>query len=72
MEKSRLEMEFMDVGSKKFKIAIDEPKNGITPEEVKDAMEAIVASNIFTSTEGDLAGVAGAKIVTTTVNELEF
>ncbi len=72
MEKSRLEMEFMDVGSKKFRISIDEPKDGVTSEEIKAAMEDIISNNIFASTEGDLAQVVGAKIVTTTVNELEF
>lgn len=70
MEKTKLEMEFLDEASKKFVISIDEPRADITPEEVSQAMAAIVASNVFDSKMLDLVKANDARIITTTVNKL--
>ena len=70
MEKSKLEMEFLNTLSKKFVISIDEPKEYLTPEEVQEAMETIIEENVFVSSMADLAEIVEARIVTTTVNKL--
>ncbi len=70
MEKTKLEMEFLDEANKKFVISIDEPRADITPEEVSQAMADIVASNVFDSKMLDLVKANDARIITTTVNKL--
>jgi hypothetical protein len=70
MEKTKLEMEFLSSANKKFIIGIDEPRENLTPEEVQTAMEAIIAENVFKSSEADLTEVVGARLVTTRVDKL--
>lgn len=72
MNKSKLEMEFLDESNKKFVISIDEPRADLTPSEVRTAMEAIVNYNIFDSSMNNLVAVKDARIITTTVDDLEI
>lgn len=70
MEKTKLEMEFLNALNRKYTISIDDPKLDLTPEEVETAMEAIISENVFIVSEADLAKAVEARIVTTTVNQL--
>jgi hypothetical protein len=70
MADSRLEMSFKNQMDKKIKISIDNPRADLTETEVRTLMDNIIARNIFNSSGGDLVGVAGARIVTTQVQEL--
>ena len=72
MEKSRLEMEFIDQEGKKFRLTLDEPREDITEAEVKSAMDDVVAKNIFYTTAGDIVDSVGARIITTVIDELEI
>lgn len=72
MEKTKLEMEFMDEANKKFVLSIDEPKSDLDSEKVKEAMEAILASNIFVSSNSDIIGLSEARIVYTTITKLDI
>ena len=36
------------------------------------AMDSIISNDVFASKYGDLVAVGGARVVTTTVNEMEF
>jgi len=72
MEKSILEMEFLDSQGKKFKITIDEPRDNLTEMEIRSAMEEIVQRNVFFSSTGDIVGVSGARYVRTLVEELNI
>lgn len=72
MNKTKLEMEFLDEANKKFVISIDQPRADITPEEVGIAMNAIVAHNVFTSAMMDLVSPNEARVVTTNINTLEI
>lgn len=72
MEKTKLEMEFLDNANKKFVVSLDEPKVGLTPAEVKTAMDGIIGSNIFGSTTQNLVSANDARIVTTTVETLSI
>lgn len=72
MEKTKLEMEFLDQAGKKFVISLDEPRTDLTPLEVGEAMNTILTHNVFKSSMGDLDLVSDARIITTTVNTLEI
>ncbi|MBC8587516.1 DUF2922 domain-containing protein [Paratissierella segnis] len=72
MDKVKLEMNFLNVANKIVKISIDDPKEDLNNAEVEDAMDNIVALNIFDSKEGDLVGVSGARVIRTSVSDIEF
>ncbi|MDX9916807.1 MAG: DUF2922 domain-containing protein [Gudongella sp.] len=72
MEKTKLEMDYIDAINKSYRMSIDNPREDLVASEVADAMEMLVNAGVFRSTNGDLTGVVGARIVTTTVNELEI
>ncbi|MDR7857508.1 DUF2922 domain-containing protein [Tissierella sp.] len=72
MNKTKLEMEFLDAANKKFVISLDDPRSDITPEEVGDAMDTIVSYNVFASSLQDLVVAKEARIVATAVSTLEI
>jgi len=72
MEKTKLEMEFLDEANKKFVISIDEPRSDITPEEVSQAMTTIINCNIFNSKMLDLVKANDARIISITVNKVNI
>ncbi|NMB27713.1 MAG: DUF2922 domain-containing protein [Tissierellia bacterium] len=72
MGKSKLEMEFKDADGKKFSLSLDEPREDITDLEVKAVMDDVIAKNIFYTAAGDIVTTVGARIITTTVEELEI
>jgi hypothetical protein len=68
----KLELIFKNAADRTAKITVDDVREDITPTEVKTAMETIIAKNVFTSNGGDLAGIHGARIVDTNIQELEL
>lgn len=70
METTKLEMEFLDAGNKKFTIRLDDPRVDITDEEVATVMASILTHNIFTSNALDLVSASEARTVTTTINPI--
>lgn len=72
MEKTKLEMDFLDGFNKRLRISIDEPLEDLVQSEIEDAMDSIIAHNIFQSNGMDLVSREGARIIKTTVNEMEF
>ncbi len=72
MIKSKLEMEFKDVEGKKFGISLEDPKEDLNEMEVKEAMNQVINKNIFATKAGDIVEAVGARLVTTTVEELEI
>ncbi|WP_069650377.1 DUF2922 domain-containing protein [Caloranaerobacter ferrireducens] len=72
MANSRLEMVFKNQLDKKTTISIDNPRDDLTEAEVSAAMNEIILKNIFNSSGGDLVAIAGARIVTTDVQELNL
>lgn len=72
MEKTRLEMDFIDEFNKRVRISIDDPKENLTNTDIEDAMQAIISNNVFLSKDGDLVAVEAARIVTTSTNEITF
>ena len=72
MEKTKLEMEFLDAANKKFVVSIDGPRIDLTPVEVKTAMDALIGFNVFGSDVQNLASANDARIITTTVDTLSI
>jgi hypothetical protein len=72
MEKTKLEMDFLDGYNKRLRISIDEPMEELLQSEIESAMDSIITHNIFQSNGMDLVSREGARIIKTTVNEMEF
>lgn len=72
MDKTRLEMDFLDDLNKITRINLDDPRADLIPTEVQEAMDNIIAHNIFASKAGDFVAAGGARVITTSVNEMEF
>lgn len=65
-----LELIFVNAAGDKVTLRITDPRDDIQETEVRTVMDQIVAKDIFTSTGGSLVGVAGARLVTRDVAEL--
>ncbi|HHX50199.1 MAG TPA: DUF2922 domain-containing protein [Clostridia bacterium] len=72
MQSRRLEMIFQNAGGSRVTVAVVDPRNDLTEQEVEEAMNAILSNNIFDSAGGDLTGLIGARIVTRDVVELNI
>lgn len=68
----RLQLDFIDGLNKSFRISLDDPKEDLLPADIEDAMNAVVSFNAIGTDGVDIAGLDGARIVTTTVEEIEF
>ena len=71
MSTKRLQMIFKNQGNSNVTITVDEPRDNITSEEVKLAMETIIAKDVFRTKSGKIVSIHGAKIISTEVTELE-
>ncbi|PLR95899.1 DUF2922 domain-containing protein [Bacillus sp. T33-2] len=67
-----LELNFVTDLGKPARLTVDSPKEPIDPAVVKLAMEQIIASNAFSSTNGNLAAVGKARVVERNVTEYEL
>ncbi len=72
MEKAKVEMDFLDGFNKRLRISIDEPMEDLVQSEIENAMDIIIARNIFQSNGVDLVSREGARIIKTTINEMKF
>lgn len=71
MIKKKLEMDFLDNINKNHRISLNDPKADLTDIEVFAVMDVILGANVFQSRNGDLVDKVGARIVTTSVDEME-
>lgn len=65
-----LELIFVNAVGDKVTLRVTDPRDDIQEAEVRTVMDQVVAKNIFTSSGGNLVGVAGARLVTRDVAEL--
>ena len=72
MNKTKLEMEFLDALDKKFILRVDNPREDLTDIQVSQAMEDIIRENIFLSGDLDLKAASTARLVTVSTNALEI
>lgn len=70
--KKRLLMNFMSELDRKVSIAIDDPREDITEDEIKEVMDLIVEKNIFAPNGADLVDTVEAKIVVTDTTEFDL
>ena len=61
----KLVMTFKTTDDKKVSLTVDNPREDLTEEEVKTAMELIKEKNIFAPGGADLASLVSAKVVET-------
>ena len=61
----KLVMTFKTTDDKKVSLTVDNPREALTEEEVKTAMELIKEKNIFAPGGADLASLVSAKVVET-------
>ena len=61
----KLVMTFKTTDDKKVSLTVDNPREDLTEEEVKTAMELINEKNIFAPGGADLASLVSAKVVET-------
>ena len=66
-----LEMIFVNQAGNKVTLRVANPREDITDAEVRSAMDTIIAKNVFSSSGGDLVSVAGARIVSREVTEID-
>ena len=70
--KKRLLMTFMSELDRKVSIAIDDPREDIAEDEIKEVMDLIVEKNIFAPNGADLVSTVDAKIVVTDTTEFDL
>lgn len=61
----RLLMTFADEYGKKVSLSIDDPREDLTEEEIKDVMDLVVSKNLFAPNGYDLVSAVEAKVVVT-------
>lgn len=52
------------------KISVKNPKDTLTPAEVKAAMDKMVLANVFTSANGNIVSAASARVVDRTTQDI--
>lgn len=72
MISQKLELGFLDEESRKFKLSLDDPREDLSSQEIKDVMENIIAYDIFENREKSLVGINSARIISTQVREIEL
>lgn len=68
----RLQLDFIDELNKPIRISLDDPKEDLLPADIEDAMNMIVSLGAIGNEGISMVGIGGARIVTTTVEEIEF
>ena len=68
----RLVMVFKSTADKQVSISIDNPREDVTEQEIKDVMDLILSSNIFLPNGEELVSLVEAKIVVTNTTEYEL
>jgi hypothetical protein len=67
-----LELEFVTELGKSARLTVENPKEPIEEAAVKNAMEEMIASGVFTSANGNFVSVKGARVVDRNVTEYEI
>lgn len=66
----RLELLFTNTAGRRVTVAVPDPKEDLTTQELNNAMTAIIGANVFESPGGDLVAIQGARVVTREIAEL--
>lgn len=68
----RLELIFKNEMGNNVTISLDDPIEPVNPAAVSNAMDEVIAQNVFTSSGGDLVGKYAARVVERNVTEVEI
>ncbi|TMW71529.1 DUF2922 domain-containing protein [Alteribacter natronophilus] len=68
----RLELLFKNEDGGNVTLLVEDPQEPVDPEQVKNAMDTVIESDVFYSPGGMLKEVHGARIVERTVEPVEF
>lgn len=68
----QLQMVFLDTAKRPFTVRVDGPREDLTESEIQEAMEAVLQSGVFASTNGALESISKAQIVTTETTTYEL
>ena len=71
-ENKKLVMIFKNSADKKVTISIEDPKDDLTQEQIKNAMDIIVAKNVFKKNDYALVEAVEAQIVTTQTTDYDL
>lgn len=67
-----LQLIFKNANGKKVTISLEDPKDSITEEDIKTAMETVVAKNVFLKNDYELVSADSARIVATTTTTYDL
>ncbi|ART77245.1 DUF2922 domain-containing protein [Sutcliffiella horikoshii] len=67
-----LELFFLNEEGTKVKVSVDDPRSDLTQVEIEEAMDTIIAANVFTSKGGSFITKDSARIVERNVTEYEI
>lgn len=70
--KTKLIMTFKADDDKKISISVDNPRADLTEEEIRGAMELIIAKDIFAPNGASLISLVEAKVVQTDTTEYDL
>lgn len=70
--KKYLRMVFMTDRMKQVAIRVDDPREDLDAEEVKDVMHLIIANDSIHSTSGNLFSIKEAMVISTETTELDL
>jgi len=68
VDKTKLELVFLNEDGKKFVLSMDNPREDLTDVDVSQAMGQIIEDNVFLSSMFDLVESLEARVVTTTIS----
>ena len=71
-QSKKLVMTFKTDDDRKVSLSVDNPREDITENEIKSAMELIVSKNIFAPNGSDIVAVVEAKVVVTDTTEYDL
>ena len=72
MDEKKLVMTFKNTLGNNFSVTVNDPRQNITEQEIKDAMDLILAKNIFQPKGYDLAVAVSAKVVESSTTEYDL
>lgn len=70
--KKVLQMTFATTGGGTIRISVGDTADDLTPTKINEAMDAIVAANVFEAKTGEIMGKAKARYVTQEIENVEM
>ncbi len=69
-EKTKLELNFIDLANKNFKLSIDGPRENLTSTEINAAAETVLGGNIFIQNGQGLRELGNVRRITTRTEQV--